>query len=207
MGPFELRLAPRAQARMSRPDHAGMMDHMFEDQMEAAGQDTWAWLVINTHPHRENLAMENLIRQNFETYCPQMRKVLRARTGTREVLRPLFPNYVFVRVNVIDRAVWRPILSTYGVRRVVRFGEQTPTLDAGFITALQAREIGGAIVKPTSPYQVGQTVRISGGAFDGIIARIIEIGPNDRLMILMDLLGQSVRGRAHANQVTQLIAD
>lgn len=164
------------------------------------------WLVVNTHPHREHFAIENLERQKFEAYCPQMRKTLRSRRGMREVLRPLFPNYVFVHVDVADRAVWRPILSTYGVRRVVRFGDQTPTLDAAFITALRNREIDGAVVKPVSPYEVGQDVRISGGAFDGIVAKIIQIETNDRLMILMDLLGQSVRGRIQADQVSAVLA-
>ncbi len=161
------------------------------------------WLVVNTHPHREHLAIENLARQDFVTYCPRLRKTLRERTGPREVLRPLFPSYVFVCVN-LDKVLWRPILSTYGVRRVIQFGEYTPYLDPLFIEALRTREVDGAVVKPPMPYVSGQDIRIAGGPFDGVVARIVGIGENDRLTILMDLLGQSIRSRIHANQVSPM---
>lgn len=161
----------------------------------------FAWLVVNTHPHREKLALENLHRQDFTAYCPQVRRQLRARTGPRDVLRPLFPSYVFVRVSR-DKTLWRPVLSTYGVRHVVRFGDAVPYLDPRFVDTLRSREVNGAVVKPPLPYVAGQEIRIAGGAFDGIVARILEVGDNDRLVILMDLLGQSVRARIHADQVS-----
>lgn len=167
------------------------------------GACAYGWIVIKTHPHREPFAMENLVRQNFQAYCPQVRKTLKMRAGSRQVLRPLFANYVFVRAP-LDPHLWRPILSTYGVRQVVRFGDHIPSLDARFIDALRQREVDGAIVKPTSPFEVGERIGISGGPFDGLVARIIEISANDRLTILMDLLGQSVRGRIHAAQVRKL---
>lgn len=161
------------------------------------------WLVVNTHAHREKLAIENLQRQNFQSYCPLMRKRLRGRMGPREVLRPMFPSYLFVRVTP-DKSQWRPVLSTYGVRKVVRFGDDVPYLDARFVETLQAREVDGAIVKPREPYVPGQDIRIVFGPFDGLIAKIIDVRENDRLVILMDLLGQSVRGRIHADQVSPL---
>jgi transcriptional antiterminator RfaH len=115
----------------------------------------------------------------------------------------LFPSYLFVRVTP-EKSQWRPVLSTYGVRKVVRFGDDVPYLDARFVETLQAREVDGAIVKPREPYAPGQDIRIVSGPFDGLIAKIIDVRENDRLVILMDLLGQSVRGRIHADQVSPL---
>lgn len=174
---------------------------MQHDTTAAASQP---WLVVNTQPHREKLAIENLERQDFTTYCPLTRKRLRARTGPRDVLRPLFPSYVFVRAHA-DKAHWRPVLSTYGVRKLVRFGEEVAYLDARFVEALRAREVEGAIVKPPVPFVPGQDIRITAGPLDGLVAKILEVKSQDRLVILMDLLGQSVRGRVHAHQVTPLV--
>ena len=167
------------------------------------GAGAFGWIVVKTHPNREPFAMGNLVRQKFEVYCPQVRKTLTARGVRREVLRPLFANYLFVRAP-LGPLLWRPVLSTYGVRQVVHFGDHIPSLDARFIDALRDREVDGAIVKPPSPFEVGEQIGISGGPFDGLVARIIEISSNDRLTILMDLLGQSVRGRIHAGQVRKL---
>jgi len=159
------------------------------------------WLVVNTHAHREKLALENLERQSFSAYCPLIRKQLRGRTGRREVLRPLFPSYVFVRVTS-DKSQWRPVLSTYGVRRVVRFGDAVPYLESRFVETLREREVDGAVVKPREPYVPGQDIRIVSGPFDGLVAKIIDVRENDRLVILMDLLGQSVKGHVRAHQVS-----
>jgi transcription termination factor NusG len=55
-----------------------------------------AWIVINTHAHREHMALDNLHRQDFEAYCPMIRKRRSHARRIESVLRPLFPNYLFV---------------------------------------------------------------------------------------------------------------
>ena len=132
------------------------------------------WAAVNTHPHQEQLAADNLRRQRFPTYCPV---VWRRRSHARkvdEVRRPLFPGYLFVQVEP-EKTGWRPILSTYGVRTLVRCGNQPGLVDARFIHALRAREIDGAIVRPQAPYRIGQKVRVTGGAFDGIAATVVSL--------------------------------
>jgi transcriptional antiterminator RfaH len=159
-----------------------------------------AWIVVNTQPHREQIALENLARQAFNTYCPMMRTRVRHARRAQEVLRPLFPGYLFVRVNS-DLQRWRPILSTYGVRTLVCCGDCPSFLDGGFVEALQAREMGGAIVRPASPYAPGQRVKMAGGAFDGLIATILEMDEKDRLVVLMDLLNRPTKVRVDARRV------
>ena len=159
-----------------------------------------AWIVVNTQPHREQIALENLARQAFNTYCPMMRTRVRHARRTQEVLRPLFPGYLFVRVNA-DLQRWRPILSTYGVRTLVCCGDRPSFLDDRFVKGLQAREIDGAIARPASPYELGQRVKMAGGAFDGLIATILEMDEKDRLVVLMDLLNRPTKVRVDARGV------
>lgn len=154
--------------------------------------DAGAWVVVNTHAHREQIAVENLVNQGFVAYCPKVRSRIRHARRSREVLRPLFPGYLFVEVSR-DLRHWRPILSTFGVRTLIRSGDRPSFLDSGFVEALKAREIDGAIVKPESPFRIDQPVKITGGPFDGLIARIVDMDERDRLVVLIDLLNQSVR--------------
>ena len=159
------------------------------------------WAVANTRPHKEHIALENLTRQDFRAYCPVVRKSVRHARQVRDALRPLFPGYLFVEVNQ-DLQCWRPILSTFGVRTLVHCGEQLCVIDEGFVQSLKAREIDGAIVRPTSPYKVGQRVRLANGPFEGLVANIIEMDQKDRLLVLMDLLGRPVRVRVDSRSVT-----
>ncbi len=158
------------------------------------------WIVVNTHPHKEMSAIANLNNQGFSTYCPLLRKRVRHARRTRDVLRPLFPGYVFVDTQ--GEHAWRQILSTVGVRSLVRSGDQPSRLDRRFICALRAQEIDGVIVAPTTPYRIGQTVRISDGPLEGVVATIISLDEKDRLVVLMDILSRPVRVQLDARTVT-----
>lgn len=160
-----------------------------------------SWAVVNAQPNRERLALENLQRQDFITYCPFVRRRRSHARRMSEVLRPLFPGYLFVRIGP-DVRRWRPMLSTYGVRTLIRCGDELSLIDDAFIQALKARELDGAIVRPPSPYQVGQQVRVAGGAFEGLVATIIEMHERDRLTVLMQLLNRPVKVRVEERDVS-----
>jgi transcriptional antiterminator RfaH len=150
------------------------------------------WVVVNTHPAKEMLAIENLRRQKFETYCPLMRKRIRHARREHEALRPLFPSYVFAKLDP-KMNMWRSIASTFGVKQLIAFGDRPGLLHSDFIESLKAREVEGVIVRPREPYQVGQKVLLTGGAFEGISATIIQLNENDRVVVLMEILSRSVK--------------
>lgn len=164
------------------------------------GGDSYRWVAINSHPHREHIALENLTRQGFEAYCPMIQRQVRHARRITDVRRPLFPSYLFARINLAHR--WRPILSTFGVRTLVRFGDHPSFVENGLIESLRAREVDGVIVKPSETYRVGQQVRMRGGPFDGLVATIIDMDEKDRLMVLMDLLNQGVKVKVTASSVS-----
>ena len=122
-----------------------------------------------------------------------LKRVRHARRA-QDVLRPLFPGYVFVAVDP-DLHRWRPILSTFGVRTLMRSGRPSLLSDA-LHQGIKAREMDGAIVRPDTPYKLGQQVRVSGGAFDGLVATIIAMDEKDRLVVLMELLNRPVKVRS-----------
>lgn len=170
-----------------------------DDDVTARG----GWVAVNTQPHRERIALENLMRQEFNAYCPLIRKRVRHARRVSDVLRPLFPSYLFVQLDPASRS-WRPILSTLGVRTLVRCGDRPSLLAHEFVESLKAREIDGAITRPANPYRIGQQVRIAGGAFDGLIATIIDMDERDRIVVLMEMLNQAVNVKLSARQVVSV---
>jgi transcriptional antiterminator RfaH len=147
--------------------------------------------VVNTHPHREPTVIEHLARQGYVGYYPKLLQRVSHARQVKDVLRPMFPGYLFVALDATQR--WSPIASTVGVRRVVQFGPRPATLDATFIAALKAREIDGSIIRPTNPYSVGDSVRLVGNAFEGVIAQIVELKAQERIIVLFDLLQRTVK--------------
>jgi len=157
------------------------------------------WVVVNTQPHQERLALENLMRQQFHVYCPWMLKRIRHARRMQEVSRPLFPGYIFVQIAPDTR--WAPICSTYGVRALVRSGEQPSFLPGDFIADLRIREIDGVIVKPTRPFEMGQQVRIAGGAFHDFVGTVVDMDERDRIIVLMKLLNRPVKVKLSLAQI------
>jgi transcriptional antiterminator RfaH len=158
------------------------------------------WAVINSHPHREQVALENLQRQDFTAYCPMLRRRRSHARRVTSVLRPLFPGYLFVSTGT-NFGHWRPILSTYGVRSIVRSGQDISCIDHAFIASLREREVDGAIVRPLVPYQIGQIVKIVDSSFDGLVAKIIDMDEKDRLVVLLDLMNRSTKVILGSHQV------
>jgi transcriptional antiterminator RfaH len=150
------------------------------------------WIAVNALPNREYVAATHLRNQGYAPYVPTMRKQIRHARQVRDVLRPLFPGYLFVRLPR-GNTRWRPILSTVGVRTVVCAGEAPSVVPETFIEDLKLREKDGVIVRSIASRQIGETVLVAHGAFDGIVGKIVELSENDRLIVLMDFLNRPVR--------------
>jgi len=169
--------------------------------MEGSAASTGPWIVVNTNPHRERLVLENLRRQALNAYCPMVRKQRSHARRIETVLRPLFPSYLFVQANA-DLKRWQPLQSTHGVRTVVRTGDDPSFIADAFIAGLKMREVDGAVVRPPSPYQIGQEVRITGGPFDGFIATILDLDEKDRMLVLLDVMHRGIRIKLNGEMVT-----
>ena len=150
------------------------------------------WLVARTQPHKESCAIAHLERQGFRVYCPLIKRTVRHARRSRDVLRPLFPGYVFVANDRSERG-WRPIIGTRGVHSLVCTGVVPSKLPKAVVDALKAREVDGLIVSPGSTMTVGQDVRIHGSALESLVGRIIEMRENERLILLVDILNRPTR--------------
>lgn len=151
-----------------------------------------SWIVVTTQQHRESFARENLCRQGFNAYCPMITKRIRHARRAYDAPRPLFPGYLFAEYSAGPQNS-RAMLGTYGVRSVICHGETQARLPEGFVESLKAREADGVIATPETPFEPGQEVTVSGGLFDGLIGRIVQIRDRDRVLVLLDLLNQQAK--------------
>jgi transcriptional antiterminator RfaH len=161
-----------------------------------------SWYAVHTRPQAETKALENLLRQGYEAYLPRYRTQISHARRLQTVLRPLFPRYLFAG---IDRTAmpWRPILSTAGVSDLVRSGDQPMPVAPEIVEVLRAQEGAGAfdaLARRRTP-GLGELVRISTGAFEDMIGRLVELRDQDRVVVLLDLLGRKVRAQIEAASV------
>ena len=96
------------------------------------------WYVVHCRVNSEQRAETNLERQNYEVWLPMYHKTRRHARRVESVLRPLFPRYLFVRLDLSSQT-WRPILSTYGVHTMVSGADGPLAIGGDIIEALRAR--------------------------------------------------------------------
>ncbi len=152
------------------------------------------WYVVQTQPNCEAKAVWHLGRQGFETYLPRYLKRRRHARRVDTVAAPLFPRYLFVS---IDRAVqrWRSIQSTVGVSRLVCNGEDPASIADGVIDGLKRREdeLGFVSLNQRPRFAIGEQVRIVDGIFANCLGLFDGLSDNERVAVLLDMLGRKVR--------------
>ncbi len=161
-----------------------------------------SWYAVHTHPHAEAKALDNLLRQGYRAYLPRYRAYVSHARRRRLALRPLFPRYLFAG---LDRAEmrWRPILSTFGVSGVVRAGDRPAPVPGDIVAAIRERERQGAFDRLDSrpALRPGELVRVTAGAFEDMVGRLVELHDRDRVVVLLELLGRAVRAQLGAGAV------
>lgn len=151
------------------------------------------WGALYTKVNQENVAITHLKRQAFETYCPMILRTRKHARKVEKVKRPVFPSYVFVRLDY-KQTQWRSILSTRGVQSLVKFGDRVGFLSESFIDEMRHYESEGTLQQMVAPpVKPGDKVTLTEGPFQNFIANVLSLPEKDRIWVLLDMMGQKVR--------------
>jgi len=150
-----------------------------------------AWYAVHTRARQERVAVEHLNRQGYETYLPLIHSPKRLRGRWCEVIEPLFPRYLFIRLDVQQQNT-APIRSTRGVNGLVSFGGNLRPVPQVLVEQLMAAQLDrdGAI-RQEHLFQSGDRVEIVSGPMAGLQAIFLAPSGQERAHLLLELLGRS----------------
>lgn len=159
------------------------------------------WYLVHAKPRQESVARENLDRQNYQVYLP-LARLYRKRGGRRVlVIEPLFPRYLFINLNT-ETDNWAPIRSTVGVSSLVRFGLKPAVVPDDLVAYLQSRDDASGVQDlPPPDLRLGQRVRFREGPMMGYEGIFVARTGNERVVVLMQLLGKPKRVIAKIEQM------
>jgi transcriptional antiterminator RfaH len=150
------------------------------------------WYAIQTKVNREKEVEKRLRDLQLEVFLPWMRA--RRRIGSRFhwVLAPLFPGYVFCRLDMVlsgKAARYSP-----GVKDFLTFGSRIAEVSENILEALRERCPGGvAEIDPVNA-KPGDRVKINEGPFSGLEAIFEQkLRGSERVAVLLDILGRQTR--------------
>lgn len=104
-------------------------------------------------------------------------------------MAPLFPGYLFLSFDP-DLGRWQSVNSTYGMRYLVSVRGNRPTpVPRNVMDELRRRCPDGEWKIGAGDLRRGDEVRILSGPFAGSAGKFVEMKSNDRVELLLKLLG------------------
>ena len=149
----------------------------------------WPWFAILVRTSREKTTSLLLEDAGYECFLPISKYMRRWSDRMKEVEVPLFPGYLFCRMNAHNRL---PVLMTPGVIQIVGVGKTPIPVGEEEIAAIQRVEKSGLSTMPWPYLEVGQVARIEDGPLRGTSGIVIKIKSGLKLVLSVNLLQRSV---------------
>jgi transcriptional antiterminator RfaH len=176
-----------------RDDNFLRRDDGMQVENELEARAPLKWYVAQIKPNGFERAVINLSRQNFETFMPLQRRTVRHARQMKDVLRPVFPGYLFIRFGA-EQGDWRKINSTLGVTKLVAFEGNAPTpVPNDLIDGLRLRCDIRNLLQPLGDLEPGAKVKVLAGPFSDFIGEVESLVNEDRVRLLFELMGQDTR--------------
>ena len=163
------------------------------------------WFCLKAQPKHEHIAAISL-RRHLEIMCfsPRIRFRKPTRRGAVWFVEAMFPGYLFAHFTYARQH--RQVEYSSGIQGVVRFGDQVATIDSNVIANLQSKTGDEEIITFNPEIEVGQSVQIAEGPFQGLEALVTRLLPaKERIRVLLEFLGRSVEMEVPTPKVLPLV--
>lgn len=152
------------------------------------GPNRLPWYGLRVKSNHERIAATALKGKGYEPFLPSY-KVCRCWSDRiKETELPLFPGYVFCRMDAADRL---GVLTSTGVVGIVGVGKVPAPIDEREIEAVRAVTHSGLPAQPW-PFQPGDTVQVQNGPLRGVQGIVESVNERQRLVVSVMLLQRSI---------------
>jgi transcription antitermination factor NusG len=147
------------------------------------------WFALQVRSRREALVANYLEGQGFEHFLPLYKSKRRWSDRVKEMEQPLFPGYLFCRLDLCNRG---PLLMTPGVQRIVGVGRTPMPVEEGEIESIRQALCSGLPNQPWPYLQVGERVRVNYGSLVNLEGILVNFKGSNRVVLSVTLLQRSV---------------
>jgi transcriptional antiterminator RfaH len=148
-----------------------------------------AWRCVRAKTLTEHIAAAHLSKiEGVEVFRPRIRYEKSTRRGKVWFMEALFPGYVLVKFDLVENL--RQVAATPSVTKVVKFGEEIPSIPGDVIDELKILLDSESAITVQDPMAPGDEVEVVDGPMRGMMAVVTKLMPaKDRVAILLDFLG------------------
>lgn len=161
-------------------------------------EDTQRWFAVYTMPQSERAVCRMLDTRRIESFLPTFETVRIWKNRQRMcVQRPLFPSYVFVRINSRQRGM---VLGAAGALQIVGSAGGPLAIPDQEIEFLRA-DFQGRRVEPYLDLVVGSAVRIRSGPMQGLVGTLIQKKKSLRFVLTIEMINRNAAVEIEADEL------
>lgn len=143
----------------------------------------------------------HLRERGMEQFSPTYRVENQWSDRVKRLDRPLFPGYVFCRLNMNDRL---PMLTVPGVVGLVGIGKQPVSIPEEEIEQIRTMVQSGLPLSPWPFLKEGDAIVIEKGPLAGLEGLLLKVKRQSRIVVSIDLLQRSVAAEIDVSWVRPL---
>jgi transcription antitermination factor NusG len=151
--------------------------------------DHWPWFAIHVRSKQEKMVSHALRGQGYDEFLPFLRVTRTWSDRTKQLEEPLFPGYLFCRLNFEDRL---PVMKIPGVVSIVGCGNAPFPVSQREVEAIQTVVRSGLPLSRWSDTVAGTPVEIEAGPLAGVRGTLVEFKSQHRLIVSVTILRRNV---------------
>jgi transcription elongation factor/antiterminator RfaH len=174
---------------------------MQEVQEKVSTQSQTFWYAAYTASRHEKTVAEHLRQRDVECFLPLYETVRRWNNGRHRIELPLFPSYVFVRMELRNKL---RVLQVPGLVQLVTFQGAPAVLPDAEIETLRGALSAGVVAAPYRYLTVGSKVEICNGPLQGMRGVLLRHQGQFRVVISVEMIMRSIVVEVDASNVVAL---
>jgi len=147
------------------------------------------WFALQVRSRREGLVSTHLEGQGYECFLPLYKSKRRWSDRVKEVEQPLFPGYLFCRLDLNNRG---PVLMTPSVQQIIGVGRTPIPVEEGEMESIRLALSSGLPSQPWPYMHVGERVRVNYGSLVNLEGILVNFKGSNRVVLSVTLLQRSV---------------
>jgi transcription antitermination factor NusG len=147
------------------------------------------WFAIRVKSNFEKRVTTILLSKGLHAFLPEYKSRRRWSDRFRTVECPLFPGYVFCRINLNQRLA---VMSTPGFLYIVSTGKTPAPVDEAELAGIQSVVHSGLPSLPWPSLVPGQRVRLESGPLSGLEGTLLHVENQRRICVAVTLLQRGV---------------
>ena len=155
----------------------------------SAPPESLPWYGVRVRSRHEQIASIVLRSKGYEPFLPAHKVRRRWSDRIKETEAPLFPGYVFCRLDCDNRL---PVLTATGVVGIVGIGRTPAPIEEREIEAIRAVIQSGLPAQPWPFLHQGDRVRVEYGPLRGVEGIVAKVEDPQRLIVSVSLLQRSI---------------